>query len=64
MLRRRGADQDRAGEGDRATGQQPAREALAEHDAGQESDQQGPEADEHGRSPGVHAPLASFSVML
>jgi hypothetical protein len=57
VLRRRGADQDGAAKRDRATGQQSAREALAEHDAGQERDQKRAEVDEHGRGPRVDAPF-------
>jgi len=57
VLRRGGADQDGAGERDRASGHQRSREALAEHDAGEERDKEGPEVDEHRRGARVDVAL-------
>lgn len=54
---RRRPDQHCSGERDGGTDQQPARKALAQHDAGQQSNQDRADVDQHGCRPGVEVLL-------
>ena len=51
------ADQEHPGERDTEPDEQPAREALAQQEAGEQRDQQRPDVDQHRRGAGVQVPF-------